>query len=384
MNMMTTENLRNLLQHNHGPCVSMYMPTQGIYPGQQQDQTRFENLVRRGTELLISHGISSTEAEALMKPTHEMLDETEFWRHQDHGLAHFVARDFRQTFRISFSPEELVMVGDRFHLKPLLRLLVGDGRFYVLAVSRNNVRLLQGTKHEVSAVDLETVPPSLAEALKFDDPEQQYRYHTSGSAAGGRPQAIFHGQGIGVDDAKENLLRYFRAIDRGLHEFLRDKRDPLIFAGVEYYFPIYREANTYPYLMEDAITGSPDYVTNEQLLESAWKIVEPWFWREEEQEAERYRRWAGTGLTASDLSTIIPAAIQGRVESLILAMNQPQWGCVDSAKQKVEVHDRAQPGDEDLVDCAAIETLLHGGRVFVVDPEKVPESNHLAAAVLRY
>jgi hypothetical protein len=43
---------------------------------------------------------------------------------------------------------------DRFHLKPLLPLLTGDGRFYILALSQNQVRLLQGTRYSVRGLYL--------------------------------------------------------------------------------------------------------------------------------------------------------------------------------------------------------------------------------------
>jgi hypothetical protein len=47
----------------------------------------------------------------------------------------------------------LVIVSERFHVKPLLPLLSGDGRFYVLALSQNEIRLLQGTRYSVEQVD---------------------------------------------------------------------------------------------------------------------------------------------------------------------------------------------------------------------------------------
>jgi len=47
-----------------------------------------------------------------------------------------------------------VVVSDRFHLKPLLPLLTGDGRFYILALSQNQVRLLQGTRYSVRGLYL--------------------------------------------------------------------------------------------------------------------------------------------------------------------------------------------------------------------------------------
>jgi hypothetical protein len=41
----------------------------------------------------------------------------------------------------------------------------------------------------------------------------------------------FHGLGASADDEKGGLLRYFRAIDRGLHEMLREERAPLMLAA---------------------------------------------------------------------------------------------------------------------------------------------------------
>lgn len=41
------------------------------------------------------------------------------------------------------------------------------------------------------------------------------------------------------------------------------------------------------------------------------------------------------------------------------------------------------PGDEELIDLAAVETFKNGGRVYAVNPDEVPGGGVLAA-VLRY
>ncbi len=75
------------------------------------------------------------------------------------------------------------------------------------------------------------VPENLAQALKYDEPENEIRYHSSASGAqvgkGGRHAVIFHGQGVGIDDSKDRLLRYFQQIDRGLRDVLHDETAPL-------------------------------------------------------------------------------------------------------------------------------------------------------------
>ena len=45
----------------------------------------------------------------------------------------------------------------------------------------------------------------------------------------------------------------------------------------------------------------------------------------------------------------------------------------------MDVHKTEKPGDEDLSNVAAVHVLLHGGTVYVVEPEDVPERAPLAA-----
>jgi hypothetical protein len=57
----------------------------------------------------------------------------------------FSAPDVFRHYRLPFPFQEFVVVTERFHVKPLLPLLSGDGQFYLLALSQNGVRVLQGT-----------------------------------------------------------------------------------------------------------------------------------------------------------------------------------------------------------------------------------------------
>jgi hypothetical protein len=52
----------------------------------------------------------------------------------------------------------------------------------------------------------------------------------------------------------------------------------------------------------------------------------------------------------------------------------------------VEVHENHAPGDQDLLDLAAVETLAHAGDVYAVSPDKVPgpEAAGPVAALFRY
>jgi hypothetical protein len=312
------------------------------------------------------------------------LDNSEFWQYQSDGLAIFISTNVFRYYCLPLNFEELVVVTDRFHFKPLLPLLTGDGKFYILALSQNDVRLLQGTRYSVSEVDLVDVPQSIAEALKYDDPEKQFQFHTGTPPTGSGDRAgMFHGQGAGNDDQKDRLLRYFRKVSGGLEELLKNQRAPLVLAGVDYLLPIYKEANNYPHLMDEGITGNPEELKVEELHSSAWEIVQPYFEQSQQDVVSRYQVLAGTGQTANNIQEVVSAAYYQRIESLFVPVGVQQWGLFNPSTSKVHLHQEHESGDEDLMDFAAIHTVLNGGTVYAVELEKVP-GDALLAAVLRY
>ena len=97
------------------------------------------------------------------------------------------------------------------------------------------------------------------------------------------------------------------------------------------------------------------------------------------------RQGAGrTALRALDrVSDVVSAAGAGRIDSLLIALDAQAWGRVDEAGLTAETHSRREPGDEDLLNRAALETYLKGGAVFAVPSERVPGRTP-AAAILRF
>jgi hypothetical protein len=388
MDILTRDELRALTKKPDGSCVSIYMPTHRVGAEIQQDPIRLKNLLAEAEEHLLTRGLRTSEAKELLEPAGRLLQDGLFWQRQSDGLALFLSPEAFRYYRLPFDFKELVVVSDRFHVKPLVPLFGGDGQFYVLALSQNEVRLLQGTRYSVSEVDLEGVPTSLAEALRYNDPEKRFQFHTSTltpGGKGGRP-AIFHGHGVAsADDPKEYILRYFHRVDEGLRDLLRDEQAPLVLAGVDYLLPIYREANTHPHLVDEGIEGNPEELRAEELHEQAWAIVQPLFLAAQKDAAAEYKQLAGTGSeqASGDPKEIIPAAYHGRVETLFVAIGLQQWGTFDPAANVVQLHREVKAGDEDLLDFAAVHTLLNGGTAFAVEPDKVPDEA-LLAAVFRY
>jgi hypothetical protein len=160
---------------------------------------------------------------------------------------------------------------------------------------------------------------------------------------------------------------------------------------INFYFSLFpnksKETNTYSHLVEEGITGNPEpeAIAPEELRDRVWQIVEPIFHQKEQQAIARYQELAGagTGKASNDIKEIISAAYFQRVDSLIVPVGRQMWGGFDPDTMSVDLHPEPEPADEDMLDFAAIHTLLNGGTVYAVQPEQLPEQAP-AAAIFRY
>jgi hypothetical protein len=376
MDLFTRDDLKTLLAEHRSPCISLFMPTHR--GGAEEDPIRWRKHLAEAEERLVKAGWRTAEVKELLAPGRRLLDDMTFWKNQSDGLAAFVAPQFLRLFRLPLAFKDLVVVANRVYITPLLPLLSGNGRFFVLALSQNAVRLLQGTRQSVSEVDLKGVPRNLAEALLTHDRDEPLTFHARPTSGGGWG-AIFEGHGVGIDNKKEDLLRYFQRIDQGLHPLLREAKAPLVLAAVDYLQPIYRQANTYAHLLESGIAGNPDRLSSKELHDLAWPLVQPLFEEAQQRAAAQYRHLAGTGHASGDLEAVVAAAYDGRVETLFVALDRRVWGVFDPSAGHVEQHEQALFGDVDLLDLAAAHTLAHGRIVYAVEREQVPSNTDVAA-----
>jgi hypothetical protein len=393
MDKFTRDELRSLLESGTERfCVSLFLPTHRAGVDIQQDPIRLKNLLRQAEDELTARGLRAAEARDLLQPASTLLNDPVFWRHQADGLAVFVSPKQFRSYRLPLSLEEHVTVNARFHLKPLVPLLSGDGRFYLLALSQGRVRLYQCARDSISEIEWKDMIRSKDEALLYDDLEKSTLIFRSFTVSGrGQPQGgpspatgMIHGHGGQMrDEDKTQILRFFQLLDRSLHGLFHDETAPLVLAGVEYLFPLYREASTYRHLLDGGIEGNPEGKSHHELHAQAWTLVEPHFRKAQRAAAAKYDELGGTARAVSEIEKIVPAAFDGRVDSLFIATDAELSGSFDPATHRVEVGEAPDGPNEDLLDLAAVATLINGGQVYVVERGTVPGRND-AAAVLRY
>ena len=378
MNELSKDELRLLIEKGQAPCLSIYMPTHKAGAEVQQNSIRLKNLLKEAEDRLVIGGRRAADVEKLLEPVQALVKNNPFWRQQSAGLALFLCPDFFKYYRLPVGFLPSVVLAERFNIKPLLPLFNSEGRFYVLALSQKDVRLLECSRYSVKETRPEGIPRNIDEVLKYDVYEKQLRIRPGISGTTGQK-----GSSSWTDYGKENILRYLQQVDKGLKLFLKEERAPLVFAGVDYIFAMYRETNSFPHLLETAINGNPDQMAAEELQALAWPVVEPWFRKEQEEARVRYQQSIGTGLASNNLEEIVPAAHHGRIGYLFVEVGQEKWGTFNQQTSRAVLHAGAKTGDEDLIDFAAIQTLGGGGKVYAINREKMPDKEPVAA-LFRY
>jgi hypothetical protein len=381
MAILSQEEIKTVIAESQRPSVSIFLPTHRAGPEIQQDPIRLKNLLRDAEAKLIADGNGTGQARELLAPVFALLDDAAFWRRQSEGLAIFRSHDILRVYRVPLAFHEFVAVTDRFYVKPLIPLLVNDARFYILALSQKAIRLLECTRDHVQEVPLPDVPKSIDEALP-DGPAPQLQRHTL--PMDGRNASRFHGHGVGTDDVDIiNLTRYFHRIHDGVEEILKHQQAPLVLACVEYLAPLYKEVSTYHHIPEMIIAGNPDGAKNEELHHKAWAIVEPHFAEAKSQAEAQYHEGIAKGRASHSLADILAAAYQGRVATLFVPLGVRRWGRFNVETFALEEHEGEQSGGDELLDLATMQTLMHAGTVYAVNPDEVP-AKRLLAAVFRF
>jgi hypothetical protein len=221
----------------------------------------------------------------------------------------------------------------------------------------------------------------MKEALNYTSVDRGSQVHPAmkGSGSLGKQGVVFHGQGGESDTHKDDLAQFFRQVEAAIQPVISAAQAPLLLAGVAYLLPIYRKISSYSDLTEEELEGNCDHLTPSQIREQAFPLMEPVLRQNRQKAVRRFLDLCGTSQASDDIARILAAAFDGKVDTLLVDSDAQLWGSVRAVDRKVEVHASRQAGDDDLIDLAAAQTLLHAGTVHSLEDDKLPLDRSVAA-----
>ncbi len=365
---LTRDALESLVLNSTGDCLSIYMPTHRSGNESQQDPLRLKNLLRSAETQLLEHGFRTTEARELIAPAEDLLEDSLFWSYQSDGLALFLGPDSAYAYRLPIFFEEIIRYDRTYLIRPLLPIFYGDGRYYVLVLSKSGVRLLQCSRFTFSEIELGAeASGGLQEILDLFDFEKsiQWRETSAGVPGQGSASSVFHGHGAQSDDAnmKPRLVAYLKKLDEIVNDRLNGERSPMVVASVDYIRAMYSNASHYDGILKEGIDGNSDSEHDENLVQRAWRLVQPSFENEKKRSVDRLNQFLGSGdrRGTTNMETIVAQAWSRLIETLFVPVGYTCWGRFDPDALSTEIHPQRAIDDQDLLNLACIWTLQGGG-----------------------
>jgi hypothetical protein len=373
------ELVQELLRSN-GIRISILLPP--YRPGEQGKsmaallKTDIQNVLQQFTARRIPEPVTLE----LLKPLQQLTEDEEFSEGSRFGRALFRSRDVFQQFDLPGVVKPLCVVASYFQIRPILGDLQLPPEFYLLKLSQKNVELKRCADFHLETVKLpKGVPETLDEAMAFKQPDHDLENRSAAGASTGAMRRIRFGTGSGRETQHTYIADFYKMVDRGIAELLHTSEPPLILAGVDEDTAAYRTTHTYPNLLSQSIHGNlKGSVSEQELLLQAHSIVRAEHLDRAAASLVESREHLAPARFTTDLATILRAAAEGRVDKLF----------IDESAQKIGRSPDANHGgrsnqEEDLLNVAAVETILHGGMAFALPANKVPEGAAVAA-VFRY
>jgi hypothetical protein len=373
------ETLKNLIQCQESPCVSIYMSTKAVHKGEfKKLEIAFKNLLQEVEEKLKNNwDFKQRDADKFLEEAAELAVNNNFWQEQKEGLAVFIAPDQFEYFKLSVDTYNKSHVSYNFNIKQLNSELRDNQKYYLLALSPNHNQLYQASRNNIETVEVEDLPLNIKDFLNLDD--EAAEKHQSINTAGG--SAVFHGQGGASDDDNEDLMHYLKEIDRIINLELKDENSYLVVAADDSVFSLYKNINSYDKLLAENLSGNAKQMNKKELREKSWDIVESHLHDYLKNIKERYSELKAGEKSSANLEDIVEAAHYSKIDTLLLNKEAEKAGVFIEEENNIKL--MGNDKDYDLYNFAAVQTIKNGGDVYSLKKEEMPENEDILA-IYRY
>lgn len=385
MTLISKKEITELHNINQENCISIFIPTHraGKKVLQKEDMLALKNQLKEVKNKLLKQGFHADDIRKMTAPVQQLIENSSFWREQSDGLAIFIADGFLKIFTLPIYFKGFNYISNSFYLKPLMPMFVGDGNFYLMLLERSNVKLFECSQHSFTEIGIEDlIPESKQDRVGFDYEQKNLQFRTQQAGSG---QVMYHGQEAATGKRKNEIKKYLRAINDGLAPLLREEDIPLLIASQDFLFDIYKGVNTYPHLIEENLKVNFGDTSIFEAHELAWERMAPVFDQKRKDKMALFLDGQGTGKTAIGIDKILPAAFNGKVDTLFCENKSDIFGNYKEENNSIIVsQSEANDNAISLMNVAAVKTFLNGGKVYLLDREEMPNPNSRINALYRY
>jgi len=353
-----------IIEKGEAPLVSIYLPTSRLTTESKNNEIRFKNLLKK-VESTLASDYPGKQGEKILSDLKELAEDKKFWANQLDGLGVIATSEDVVVYKLQRDVMEYVEVADTFYIKPLLNAYQTDDSFQILALNKSDFTLYEGNRYALRKVDLpEDQQKSLKDVVGYFTEDN----HMQGSSVGLQGSARFGYGGSSRDEEAIDVEKYFRWVDRYVFENHSKRTElPLILASLPENHTEFAKISHNDYLAGEGIKKDPQSLDDGELRKMAWAVLEPDFNNHLKKLIEKYELSKSRELASEDISEIARAAMEGRVESLIVNLNKTVPGSIDPNTERLLVEDESG----DMLNDLTLLALKQNAKVYVVTDENL-------------
>lgn len=376
MTIINNDFVMDLVNDPREPCISIYLSTEAAREGNfHKLEIKYKNKLSEVAKILKEEWeYQEAEIDELLEPGYELIDDINFWRHHEKGLAIFINEGKFDYVRFNTDIEDLATVSKYFYIIPLLYEGLTNSQYYILALSKHSNKFYKADSNNITRLKEFEIDESLKDYVGYDGEDRNAQHHSHKVSAS---NTVFYGKGNVQPDEKQDLYKILKKVDKSIQKAFKDEDTPLILYCDETLYYFYKEVNSSNNLFDKFINGNPENINKNDIQEKTWKVIQELVKSKKQEIIDNFLELKGTSRTSLDIKLILRDAYYSRVDSLLIDGNRELKGYFDQNKSKVYMVNNGR-GTYDLFNYAAILTLKNGGEVFVLK-EDIPEGINIEA-----
>ncbi|MBC7712288.1 MAG: hypothetical protein H7177_03055 [Rhizobacter sp.] len=333
MKELTVRDLNVLNVSSKGPMISLYLSKDEAILDQKSMLERWKELLNKAEYFLLKDYTRSYVDQFMKKLWDvdyigklETLDRGFIIFHSEEGF------DNEPGFiRVQSSINDLVVVADSFHIKPLIRIKNNVRGFFIVTMSSRAINvLIENSGH----------------LIKLDS----YRNEP------------------GIDGTnKKDSRGFFLNASQELNKLFTAYRLPIILAGVKDHIEHMKGLVNQSMLMEESIVGNVEKMKAVELRERVYEILNPYYDQQELGAIKELEVAMSRDQAVTYLEDIAISAVLGKITKLFVVENRYVWGSINKHTGELFIAPRQMNAhDDDVLDDLCQLVLSKGGEVVVV------------------
>ncbi|MGZ3788965.1 MAG: baeRF3 domain-containing protein [Bacteriovorax sp.] len=348
MKELTNQDLKGITEASSAPMISIYLSRDHMTPDLRALTEKWRESLSKA-EFFLLKDYTRSFVHTFMEPLKSTLF-LETLEHLDKGVIVFYSTEHSGYLKVQSTINDLVVVADSFHIKPLLRIRNNERGFFLIAMSAKAINVSVETNGHLYRMESFKSP-----AIDMD---------------------------VSNNKAKPDAKDFIAHAAAELNKTLALYKLPIILAGVKDHLGHMKKYLDHSMILEDCIVGNVERLKAEELREKCFELLEPYYRKKEQESIEELNLAVKKNQAITYIEDIAVSAVYGKIRKLFVVENRQLWGTIDKNNGEIFISPKqTNSHDDDILDDICQLVLSKGGEVIVLkDAENV--KGYIAAAIV--